>query len=299
MFNVKGSIVALVTPMEQDGDISWQSLFDLIDWHIDSGTSAIVTVGTTGESATVDVSEHVQIIEQSVQHSAGRVPIIAGTGGNSTKEAVYLTAAAKEAGASAALLVTPYYNRPTQKGLIEHYSEIASEVDIPQILYNVPARTACDLLPETVAVLSSLKNIIGLKEASPDPQRLKQLQKELEKKSNDGAFLFYSGDDLTAYNFLLEGGHGIISVTANVVPERISEICDLALSGSFKEAKAIDEELRKLHQALFIETSPIPVKWVLHKLGRIPSGIRLPLTNLDADYIPEIEPILLKLGLIN
>ena len=285
--------------MEQEGDISWQSLFDLIDWHIDSGTSAIVVVGTTGESATVDVSEHVQIIEQSVQHSAGRVPIIAGTGGNSTKEAVYLTAAAKEAGASAALLVTPYYNRPTQKGLIEHYSEIASEVDIPQILYNVPTRTACDLLPETVSVLSCLKNIIGLKEASPDPQRLNQLQKELEKKSNDGAFLFYSGDDLTAYNFLLEGGHGIISVTANVVPERISEMCDLALSGSFKEAKAIDEELRKLHQALFIETSPIPVKWVLNKLGRIPSGIRLPLTNLDADYIPEIEPILHKLGLIN
>ena len=171
MFKVKGSIVALVTPMEKDGGISWQSLFDLIDWHIDSGISAIVVVGTTGESATLDISEHVQIIEQSVQHSAGRVPIIAGTGANSTKEAIYLTVAAKEAGASAVLLVTPYYNRPTQKGLIKHYSEIASEVDIPQILYNVPTRTACDLLPETVAILSSLENIIGLKEASPDTQR--------------------------------------------------------------------------------------------------------------------------------
>jgi 4-hydroxy-tetrahydrodipicolinate synthase len=299
VFKVKGSIVALVTPMEKDGGISWQSLFDLIDWHIDSGISAIVVVGTTGESATLDISEHVQIIEQSVQHSAGRVPIIAGTGANSTKEAIYLTVAAKEAGASAALLVTPYYNRPTQKGLIKHYSEIASEVDIPQILYNVPTRTACDLLPETVAILSSLENIIGLKEASPDTQRLSQLQKILGTKSKDESFFLYSGDDLTACNFLIEGGHGIISVTANVVPKKISELCDLALGRNFKEAKGIDAKLRKLHQALFVETSPIPVKWVLNKMGRIPPGIRLPLTNLDEDYIPEIELILNKLSLIN
>ena len=295
MFNVKGSIVALVTPMEQDGNISWQSLFDLIDWHIDSGTSAIVSVGTTGESATLDAAEHIQVIEQSVNHSAGRIPIIAGTGANSTKEAMYLTSAAKEAGASAVLLVTPYYNRPTQKGLIEHYSEIASEVDIPQILYNVPTRTACDLLPETVADLSKIENIVGIKEASPDPERLSQLKNQI----HDESFILYSGDDLTACKFLNGGGHGIISVTANVVPEKISKICELALSGLAKEAQQVDSEITNLHDALFIETSPIPVKWVLNRLGRIPPGIRLPLTILDEEYVPEIELILNKLGLTN
>jgi len=295
MFNVKGSIVALVTPMEQDGNISWQSLFDLIDWHIVSGTSAIVSVGTTGESATLDVAEHIQVIEQSVNHSAGRIPIIAGTGANSTKEATYLTSAAKEAGAFAVLLVTPYYNRPTQKGLIEHYSEIASDVDIPQILYNVPTRTACDLLPETVAELSKIKNIVGIKEASPDPERLSQLKNQI----HDESFILYSGDDLTACKFLNGGGHGIISVTANVVPEKISKICELALSGLAKEAQQVDSEITNLHDALFIETSPIPVKWVLNRLGRIPSGIRLPLTILDEEYVPEIELILNKLGLTN
>ena len=295
MFNVKGSIVALVTPMEQDGNISWQSLFDLIDWHIVSGTSAIVSVGTTGESATLDVAEHIQVIEQSVNHSSGRIPIIAGTGANSTKEATYLTLAAKEAGASAVLLVTPYYNRPTQKGLIEHYSEIASDVDIPQILYNVPTRTACDLLPETVAKLSKIKNIVGIKEASPDPERLSQLKNQI----HDESFILYSGDDLTACKFLNGGGHGIISVTANVVPEKISKICELALSGLAKEAQQVDSEITNLHDALFIETSPIPVKWVLNRLGRIPSGIRLPLTILDEEYVPKIELILNKLGLTN
>ena len=295
MFNVKGSIVALVTPMEQDGNISWQSLFDLIDWHIVSGTSAIVSVGTTGESATLDVTEHIQVIEQSVNHSAGRIPIIAGTGANSTKDAPYLTSSAKEAGASAALLVTPYYNRPTQKGLIEHYSEIASEVDIPQILYNVPTRTACDLLPETVADLSKIKNIVGIKEASPDPERLSQLK----NKIHDEAFILYSGDDLTACKFLNGGGHGIISVTANVVPEKIFKICELALSGLAKEAQQVDSEITNLHDALFIETSPIPVKCVLNRLGRIPPGIRLPLTILDEEYVPKIELILNKLGLTN
>jgi len=295
MFNVKGSIVALVTPMEQDGNISWQPLFDLIDWHIDSGSSAIVSVGTTGESATLDAVEHIQVIEQSVNRSAGRIPIIAGTGANSTKEAMHLTSAAKEAGASAVLLVTPYYNRPTQKGLIEHYSEIASEVDIPQILYNVPTRTACDLLPESVADLSKIENIVGIKEASPDPERLSQLKNQI----HDESFILYSGDDLTACKFLNRGGHGIISVTANVVPEKISKICELALSGLAKEAQQVDSEITNLHDALFIETSPIPVKWVLNRLGRIPPGIRLPLTILDEEYVPEIELILNKLGLTN
>ena len=299
MFNIKGSIVALVTPMEEDGTVCWQSLFDLIDWHIDSGTSAIVVVGTTGESATVDVSEHIQIVEQSVQHSSGRIPIIAGTGANSTKEALYLTSAAKEIGASAALLVTPYYNRPTQAGLIEHYTEISSEVDLPQILYNVPSRTACDLLPETVAELSELQNIVGLKEASPNIRRLKELKKVLGSKVDNHSFLLYSGDDITSCNFLLEGGHGTISVTANVIPEMISMICNLALKGLSDEAIEADQEIAPLHKALFIETSPIPVKWILNRLGRIPSGIRLPLTKFNLKYHSELELILKKLSLLN
>ena len=299
MFNIKGSIVALVTPMEEDGNISWTSLFDLIDWHIDSGTSAIVVVGTTGESSTLNVSEHVQIIEQSVHHASSRIPIIAGTGANSTKEAIYLTKAAKVAGASAALLVTPYYNRPTQKGLIEHYKEISSEIDIPQILYNVPTRTACDLLPETVALLSDQENIIGLKEASTDPERFNKLKKELGVKATDESFLLYSGDDISACNFLLQGGHGIISVTANVIPYKVSKICELAISSRTEEALEANQEIDDLNKALFIETSPIPVKWVLNQLGRIPVGIRLPLTSLDSKHHSEMELILNKLGLLN
>ena len=299
MFNIKGSMVALVTPMEEDGSISWHSLFDLIDWHVDSGTSAIVVVGTTGESSTIDVSEHIQIIEQSVQHSSDRIPIIAGTGANSTKEAVYLTSAAKEAGAIGALLVTPYYNRPTQTGLIEHYTEISTEVDLPLILYNVPKRTACDLLPETVAELSTLENIVGLKEASPDMDRLKGLQEALQTKSDIGSFFLYSGDDISSCNFLLGGGHGTISVTANVIPETISKICDLALTGFSSDALKANQKIIQLHEALFIESSPIPVKWVLNKLGRIPKGIRLPLTHFDSKYHEEMELILRNLGLLN
>ena len=299
MFNVKGSIVALVTPMEEDGTICWKSLPDLIDWHIESGTSAIVVVGTTGESATLDVSEHIQVVEQSVKYSANRIPVIAGTGANSTKEAIYLTKAAMEVGASAALIVTPYYNKPTQKGLIEHYSTISTEVDIPQILYNVPTRTACDLLPETVAQLSCLENIVGLKEASTDPSRLTKLKKELGEKLDKGSFLLYSGDDLSTCNFLLGGGHGTISVTANIIPKTISKICELSLTGFSDDALKADKEITELHKALFIETSPIPVKWVLNQLGRIPNGIRLPLTNFDSMHHKTMELILKKLGLLN
>jgi len=299
VFNVKGSIVALVTPMEEDGTICWKSLSDLIDWHIESGTSAIVAVGTTGESATLDVSEHIQVVEQSVKYSANRIPIIAGTGANSTKEALYLTKAAMEVGASAALIVTPYYNKPTQKGLVEHYTAICTEVDIPQILYNVPTRTACDLLPETVAQLSSLENIVGLKEASTDPSRLIKLKEELGEKLDKDSFLLYSGDDLSTCNFLLGGGHGTISVTANIIPETISKICELSLTGFSKDALKADKEITELHKALFIETSPIPVKWVLNRLGRIPNGIRLPLTNFDSMHHKTMELILNKLGLLN
>ena len=298
MFNLKGSIVALVTPMETDGSISWQHLKDLIDWHINSGTSGIVVVGTTGESATINVAEHVQIIEQSVEHADNRIPIIAGTGANSTREAIYLTSAAKQAGAFAALLVTPYYNRPTQQGLIEHYSEIASEVDLPQILYNVPSRTGCDLLPETISKLATKKNIVGLKEAFPDLSRLNKLKEELVKFIDEESFFLYSGDDLTSTEFLIKGGHGVISVSANIVPERIAKIFTLVMQGSLRDARKYDSELRSLHEDLFIESSPIPVKWTLNKLGRIPLGIRLPLTPLSLEYHGKIEKTLRKLGLI-
>ena len=299
MFSLKGSIVALVTPMDLGGGIAWQSLFDLIDWHIESGTKGIVFVGTTGESATIDVSEHVQIIEQSSTYAKGRIPIIAGTGANSTKEAIYLTSAAKKAGADATLLVTPYYNRPTQEGLVAHYSEIANSVDIPQILYNVPARTGCDLLPETVLRLSKHKNIIGLKEATPDLKRLDELKEVFNSQMKDEPFLLYSGDDPTSAQFILNGGSGAISVTANVVPSKISEICNSALSGNSEEAFSLNALLDDLNAFLFIESNPIPVKWILHRLGRIPSGLRLPLTTLDIKYHEEIEIILKRLSLLN
>ena len=299
MYKLKGSIVALVTPMESDGSIAWQSLFDLIDWHVESGTSGLVLVGTTGESATIDVAEHVQIIEQSSKHAKERIPIIAGTGANSTKEAIYLTSAAKKAGADATLLVTPYYNKPTQSGLIAHYLEIANEVEIPQILYNVPSRTGCDLLPETVFKLSTHKNIIGLKEATGDLGRLDTLKEGLNEQIADESFLLYSGDDPTSMEFILNGGSGTISVTANVVPGLISEICTLALLGDREKAILLNSRLEKLNALLFIESNPIPVKWILNRLGRVPEGLRLPLTTLDEKYYDQMELLLSELSLLN
>jgi 4-hydroxy-tetrahydrodipicolinate synthase len=298
MYSLSGSIVALVTPMESDGSIAWQSLFDLIDWHIASGTKGIVFVGTTGESATIDVSEHVQIIERASNHANGKVQIIAGTGANSTKEALYLTEAAKKAGADAALLVTPYYNKPTQAGLLYHYTEIANEVDLPQILYNVPGRTGCDLLSETVNALSTHPNIIGLKDATGDLSRLAEIKGLLGDRFLDGSFSLYSGDDPSSTQFILEGGTGTISVTANVVPDRISEICRLASENNL-EAIEMDQELAELNAVLFIESNPIPVKWALHRLGRIPGGMRLPMTTLDKKYHNQLELILRKLSLLN
>ena len=299
MYKFKGSIVALVTPMESDGSIAWQSLFDLIDWHVESGTSGLVLVGTTGESATIDVAEHVQIIEQSSRHAKERIPIIAGTGANSTKEAIYLTSAAKKVGADAVLLVTPYYNKPTQSGLIAHYLEIANEVEIPQILYNVPSRTGCDLLPETVFKLSTHKNIIGLKEATGDLGRLDTLKEGLNEQIADESFLLYSGDDPTSMEFILNGGSGTISVTANVVPGLISEICTLALLGDREKAILLNSRLEKLNALLFIESNPIPVKWILNRLGRVPEGLRLPLTTLDEKYYDQMELLLSELSLLN
>jgi len=298
MFNLQGSIVALVTPMDEDGVIDWQALKDLIEWHINSGSSGLVIVGTTGESATLDVAEHVQVIENSVKTANGRIKIIAGTGANSTKEAVYLTNSAKSAGADAALLVTPYYNKPSQEGLYRHYSYIADEVHLPQILYNVPSRTGCDLLTETVLKLVPHDNVVGLKDATGDLGRLEETLSGLTKlKRND--FVLYSGDDPTATQFILNGGSGTISVTANVVPSRIAEICTKALSGDSQIATKLDLELKALNEILFVESNPIPVKWILNRLGRIPGGLRLPLVELDNKFHEKTELILKELSLLN
>ena len=298
MFNIKGSITALVTPMESDGEINWEGLQDLIEWHISSSTSGLVVVGTTGESATLDVSEHVQLIERTVDIANGRIKVIAGTGANSTKEAVYLTASAKSAGADAALLVTPYYNKPTQEGLYLHYQLIADEVDFPQILYNVPSRTGCDLTNETIMRLVDHQNIVGLKDATGDLGRLEDFITNLDSEQKDN-FAFYSGDDPTATEFMINGGTGTISVTSNIVPKTISDICGYALSGEAKRARELDRKLVRLNQILFIESNPIPVKWMLNRIGRISDGIRLPLSHLDKKFHDEAEEILAELNLLN
>ena len=298
MFNLQGSIVALVTPMDAEGTINWQTLEELIEWHINSGSAGLVIVGTTGESATLDVSEHVQVIENAVKIADARIHIIAGTGANSTKEAIYLTNSASSAGADAALLVTPYYNRPSQEGLYKHYSLIANEVDLPQILYNVPSRTGCDLLTETVMRLVPHENIVGLKDATGDLTRLEETLSKL-KVLEENNFMLYSGDDPTATQFMLNGGSGTISVTANVVPSLIAEICTQALSGENKKAIELNLEIEKLNQILFVESNPIPVKWMLNRIGRIPGGLRLPLVELDNKFHEQAELILKELGLLN
>ena len=276
---IKGSIVAIVTPMRPDGSLDMPALTRLLDWHIDQGTDAIVSVGTTGESATLDVDEHCQVITHTVKHVKGRIPVIAGTGANSTSEAIDLTAAAKQAGADACLLVTPYYNKPNQRGLIAHYTKIAESVDIPQILYNVPGRTACDMLPETIHALSSVPNIVGVKEATGSVPRGREV---LDLCGED--FAVYSGDDATSLELILAGAVGSISVTANVVPARLHEMCALAMAGKAAEAKAVNARIASLHNMLFLEANPIPVKWALKEMGMIDSGIRLPLVELDPQF---------------
>lgn len=273
---IQGSIVALVTPMADDGALDFEALRTLLDFHVAAGTDGIVAVGTTGESATLDEREHCEVIRATVEHVGGRVPVIAGTGANSTREAIELTRQAKELGADACLLVTPYYNKPTQEGLYRHYRAVAESVDIPQILYNVPGRTACDLLPATAARLSSVPNIIGLKEATGQLGRVR----ELIDGCGEG-FALYSGDDASACEFCLLGGHGVISVTANVAPKAMHDMCAAAIAGLRTDAKALDERLAELHRDLFIESNPIPVKWALEQMGLIPGGIRLPLTRLS------------------
>ncbi|MES9869448.1 MAG: 4-hydroxy-tetrahydrodipicolinate synthase [Sedimenticola sp.] len=269
----RGSMVALVTPMGEDGSVDVDSLRALVEWHIDQGTDAIVAVGTTGESATLDEGEHCKVIRQVIEFAAGRVPVIAGTGANSTTEAIQLTRCAKEAGADACLLVTPYYNKPTQEGLYLHHKAVAEAVDIPQILYNVPGRTACDMLPETVARLAQIPNIIGIKEATGDLDRVTAI-----KALCGDDFELYSGDDATGREFVLLGGHGVISVTTNVAPALMHDMIAAALAGDSARAAGMDEKLAGLHQALFLEANPIPVKWALAEMERIPVGIRLPLT---------------------
>jgi 4-hydroxy-tetrahydrodipicolinate synthase len=276
----QGSMVALVTPMHVDGSVDYKSLANLVEFHIENSTSAIVSMGTTGESATLNMDEHCDVMARTVEMVNGRIPVIAGTGANSTWEAIELTRCAQQGGADACLLVTPYYNKPPQRGLYAHYRKIAETVDIPQILYNVPGRTACDMLPETVKQLSEIENIIGLKDATGDLNRLAESQAVL----GDADFGLYSGDDATGAEFMLRGGHGVISVTNNVAPKAMSEMCAAALSGDRELAESINQRVAGLHSRLFLESSPIPVKWALFEMGLIETGIRLPLDVLDEQY---------------
>ena len=275
----QGSIVALVTPMNENGSVDFESYQKLLEFHVRNQSDGVVIVGTTGEAPTIDFDEHIKLIEEGVKYINGRIPVIAGTGANSTKEAIYLTAKAKELGADACLLVTPYYNRPNQEGLYQHYKAINDAVSIPQILYNVPCRTGCDLNNDTVIKLSNLLNIVGIKDATGDLDRIKLLKKEVSKD-----FLLISGDDKTFLDFLELGGHGVISVTANVVPNMMHNICNKIFTGNIDEAKSMNDHLSELHNMMFIEPNPIPVKWALFHLNLIKSHIRLPLVELDSKY---------------
>ena len=274
----QGSIVALVTPMNADGSIDIKSFSELLDFHIQSHSDGICVVGTTGEAATVDFEEHIFLIEQAVKFIRGRIPLIAGTGANSTKEAIYLTQAAKTAGADASLLVTPYYNKPSQRGLVEHHKAIAKAVNLPQLLYNVPSRTGVDMENITVMELSDVKNIVGIKDATGDISRIRSLKKEINSN-----FSFISGDDLSFTEFLEEGGSGVISVTANVKPFEMHKITTLIKNKNLLEAKQLNSKLDLLHQAMFIESNPIPVKWMLAHMGVIQPFMRLPMVELHKD----------------
>ena len=289
----QGSMVAMVTPMHEDGSLDEASLRKLVDFHVEQGTDAIVAVGTTGESATLDEHEHCGVIRQVVEQSAGRIPIIAGTGANSTTEAITLTRCAMEAGADACLLVTPYYNKPTQEGLFLHFKAVADAVAIPQILYNVPGRTAVDMLPKTVARLAEISNIVGIKEATGDLARAREILDRCGDKID-----LYSGDDATAMECILLGGKGDISVTANVAPAMMHEMCQAALAGDREKATTINTKLDALHHDLFVEANPIPVKWALYEMGMISPGIRLPMTVLSAQYHDRLRQALGTAGVL-
>ena len=292
---LKGSLVALVTPFYESGEVDYDSLKSLVQWHINEGTNGIVSVGTTGESATLNVKEHLEVIKKTVEYASGEIPIIAGTGANSTQEAIDLTRESQVSGADYSLLVTPYYNKPTQEGLIKHYEKIASEIDIPQILYNVPTRTACDLIPASVDVLAQIPNIVGIKEAVDETKRIIELI-EISKKHE--SFSVYSGDDPTFYNSLTLGTSGVISVAANIIPRSIAKICELAFDGDWSNANDLNYVYKELYEMLFVQSNPIPVKWMMYKKKLISDIIRLPLTSLDEKYHEDILSEMLKLGIL-
>ncbi len=280
---IQGSIVALVTPMRQDGSIDKDSLRKLVEFHIEQGSDSLVAVGTTGESATLSEEEHCDVIRSVVEYVNGRIPVIAGTGANSTQEAIALTGRAKQAGVDACLLVTPYYNKPTQQGLYLHHKAIADAVDIPQILYNVPGRTACDMLPETIGKLAQIENIVGVKEATGELSRIAQI-----RALTPTDFALYTGDDASSCEFCLQGGNGSITVTGNVAPRLLHDMITAAINGERESAEAIDQKLTALHDTLFIQSNPIPVKWAVAEMGLMPQGIRLPLTWLTEDCYPAV-----------
>jgi 4-hydroxy-tetrahydrodipicolinate synthase len=287
-------MVALVTPMFADGSVDYDSLSKLIEMHIDSGTAAIVSMGTTGESATLDMDEHCEVMSRTVELAAGRIAVIGGTGSNSTTEAIQLTRCAQQGGVAACLLVAPYYNKPTQEGLYLHHKAIAEAVDIPQILYNVPGRTACDMLPDTVARLAGIPNIVGIKEATGSLERLRDI---LSRVPED--FDLYSGDDATGTEFMLQGGDGVISVTNNVAPGAMSGMCEAALAGERQKAMELNRPLEGLHHELFLEANPIPVKWALYEMGLIPEGIRLPLTPLSEQFHEPLRSAMRNAGVLS
>ena len=291
MAKLKGSLVAIVTPMRDDGALDLDAFGRLIDWHVAEGTDGIVVVGTTGESPTVDFDEHRLLIDVAIKHSAGRIPVIAGTGGNSTREAIALAAHAKKSGADMSLTVVPYYNRPTQEGLYRHFRAIAEAVDLPHILYNVPGRTVADMQNETVLRLAEIPNIVGIKDATADLQRGAEL---LRRKPAD--FAVYSGDDGTGLGLMLLGGDGVISVTANVAPRLMREMCSAALDGNATAAREVNDKLLGLHRDLFCEANPIPVKWAVQQMGLIRGGIRLPLTPLSSGFENRVRDAMRQAG---
>lgn len=291
---IQGSLVALATPMAADNRIDWDALTSLVQFHLDNKTDGIVAVGTTGESATLSVEEHIRVVDAVVKQVNGRIPVVAGTGANSTSEAVELTEAAKKLGVDACLLVVPYYNKPTQEGLYQHFLHIANAVDVPQILYNVPGRTITDMSNETVLRLASHPNIIGVKDATGDIARGKALIDQIPS-----GFSVLSGDDETANQLMLLGAKGNISVTANIAPQQMSELCRVSMLGEQSLSESLQAELMPLHNALFSEANPIPVKWAMHQMGLIPSGIRLPLTPLSESCQPALLAAMSQLGLLN
>ena len=291
---LSGSIVALVTPMDENGLVDFNTLKKLVDWHVKEGTNGIVAVGTTGESATLEIEEHLEVVKSVVEYADGRIPIIAGSGSNSTAQAIKTTSESYKIGADYSLLVTPYYNKPSQKGLIEHYLKIADSCDIKQILYNVPSRTSCDLSPDTVEILSRHENIIGIKEAVNNKDRMNKLKKISELNKD---FLVFSGDDETFLDLLSLGGNGVISVAANVIPKGISEICK-HYANNENYAVELNKKYKYLYELLFIESNPIPVKWMMYKMGLIKNSIRLPLIELDQKYQENIINEMLKLELL-